>query len=935
VSRYRLIDYPAAFDPADPSRKGRMVFWRPTGIMGPAEKLTVPSGAVLGEREVSVVRAQRNGIRTARAPYWWMPVEAALPVLARSRLEDDGDPACRFWGAASLFALQLLSRGRIQPGVTSTGFDTWRVSPQLDEERAHFDELVAAMPPFAHAVPFGVNSLLLPQPAFLLSAFLDAVADSMPRTPGAVYLTGTAAFADRRPQHVPHLVLASGEWPSSQPPVGVRVSLRVQLSEDGASGVRAVVMVHDVDPPHDLMDAAHLFSRSAPPGSRNDARQAGTLVALRGAARAWPPLARLLDETAVPDALELEVEEVGELLGDAVPRLVKAGCEVHWPRDLVRSLTVRAVLAPRQGASSSGLLGPDTLLSFRWQAALGDGVDLTDAEMDRLAEAKRPFVRLRDRWVLVDEALLRKARRRQITDLSGIDAVAAALTGDAEVRGEVIPVAPGGWLAELHTALTSPAPDLPVPERLAGTLRHYQHQALSWMRQLTSHGLGCCLADDMGLGKTITLIALHLARAQETATRGPTLVVCPATLLGNWQREIGRFAPGTNVLRFHGPRRHLDGLTDDTIVLTTYGTARLSTDELAAHDWSLVTLDEAQHVKNAASSTARALRAIPSRARVALTGTPVENNLSELWAVLDWATPGLLGPLKAFKRRFATPIETHRDTAATTRLAALIRPFVLRRRKADPGIAPELPAKTDTTEYTPLSKEQAVLYEAVVRETMHQIGSSEGIARRGLVLKLLTSLRQICNHPAQFLKEQHPQLAGRSGKLDLLDDLLDVILAEQQSALVFTQYVQMGRLVAARLAERSIGHRMLHGATPVAQRHRLVDAFQQGDFPIFLLSLRAAGTGLTLTRASHVVFVDHWWNPAVMEQAADRAYRIGTTHPVQVHRLISEGTLEERIAELLTSKKDLADSVLAATAEGLTELSDEQLADLVTLRSLR
>ncbi|MCZ1012107.1 DEAD/DEAH box helicase [Streptomyces lydicus] len=617
--------------------------------------------------------------------------------------------------------------------------------------------------------------------------------------------------------------------------------------------------------------------------------------------------------------------------------LAAAGCEVHWPRDLVRSLTVRAVVGSRTpGSVSSGYLGPGALFAFRWQAALGDGEELTPAEMDRLAEAKRPFVRLRDRWVRVDAALLRKARARQIAQLPAGDAIAAALTGQADFGGETIAVEPEGWLASLRTALTTPAPEAPAPEALAGTLRHYQHGALSWMRQLTSQGLGCCLADDMGLGKTITLIALHLTRQETPASRGPTLVVCPASLLGTWEREVSRFAPATSVRRFHGPGRTLEGLGQDAFVLTTYGTARLDAARLAQTDWSLVALDEAQHVKNSASSTARALRQIPSRARVALTGTPVENNLTELWSLMDWANPGLLGPLKTFRTRLARPIETDRDPVAAARLTALIRPFVLRRRKTDPGIAPELPPKTDTTQYAPLSREQAVLYTAVVRESMQQIQATEGIARRGLVLKLLTSLRQICNHPAQYLKETNPtKLTGRSGKLDLFDDLLGVMLAEQQAVLAFTQYTELARLVSARLREQDIDHRMLHGGTPVARRSALVDDFQQGAFPVFLLSLRAAGTGLTLTRASHVVFLDQWWNPAVMEQAADRAYRIGSPHPVQVHRLISEGTVEERIVDLLATKKDLADTVLTSIDRGLTELDNDQLLDLITLRSPR
>ncbi|MGW5028778.1 DEAD/DEAH box helicase, partial [Streptomyces albidoflavus] len=318
--------------------------------------------------------------------------------------------------------------------------------------------------------------------------------------------------------------------------------------------------------------------------------------------------------------------------------------------------------------------------------------------------------------------------------------------------------------------------------------------------------------------------------------------------------------------------------------------------------------------------------------RVALTGTPVENNLSELWALLDWTTPGLLGPLTAFRARHARLVESGEDPEAAERLARLVRPFLLRRRKSDPGIVPELPPKTETDRPVPLTREQASLYEAVVRESMAAIERSEGIARRGLVLKLLTSLKQICNHPAQFLKESPARLEGRSGKLALLDELLDTLLAEDCSALVFTQYVGMAKLIGAHLAARAVPAELLHGSTPVAERERMVDRFQEGRTPVLVLSLKAAGTGLNLTRASHVFHYDRWWNPAVEEQATDRAYRIGQTRPVQVHRLITEGTVEDRIAELLTAKRALADAVLGSGEGALTELTDRELTDLVSLR---
>jgi SNF2 family DNA or RNA helicase len=637
----------------------------------------------------------------------------------------------------------------------------------------------------------------------------------------------------------------------------------------------------------------------------------------------------------VPDVLALSEEELGDLLGMAATRLAAAGVAVHWPRDLAQDLTASAVVrsAPGSATDGTGFFESEELLQFRWQLALG-GDPLTEAEMDALAEAHRPVVRLRDQWVLVDPALVRKARKRELGLLDPVDALSVALTGTAEVDGERVEAVPVGALATLRDRLTAGIHPADPPPGLQATLRDYQLRGLAWLDLMTSLGLGGCLADDMGLGKTITLIALHLRRAH----RDPTLVICPASLLGNWQREITRFAPGVPVRRFHGADRTLDDLTGG-FVLTTYGTMRSAAPTLAQQPWGMVVADEAQHVKNPYSATAKALRTIPSPARVALTGTPVENNLSELWALLDWTTPGLLGPLKSFRARHARAVENGEDEEAVTRLARLVRPFLLRRKKSDPGIVPELPPKTETDHPVPLTREQASLYEAVVRESMLAIETTEGIARRGLVLKLLTALKQICDHPALYLKEEHAaaqaagdRLAARSGKLALLDELLDTLLSEDGSAIVFTQYVGMARLITSHLSARAVPVELLHGGTPVAERERMVDRFQAGATPVLVLSLKAAGTGLNLTRAGHVVHFDRWWNPAVEEQATDRAYRIGQTQPVQVHRLITEGTVEDRIAEMLESKRALADAILGSGESSLTELSDRDLSDLVSLR---
>ncbi|MEV4054191.1 DEAD/DEAH box helicase [Amycolatopsis sp. NPDC049688] len=421
--------------------------------------------------------------------------------------------------------------------------------------------------------------------------------------------------------------------------------------------------------------------------------------------------------------------------------------------------------------------------------------------------------------------------------------------------------------------------------------------------------------------------------AAEPELGGPTLVLCPTSLLGNWEREFARFAPDIPVRRFHGGRRHLGDLAPDEVVLATYGVLRRDRETLSEVDWGLVAADEAQHVKNPLSATAKELRKIPARAKVALTGTPVENRLTELWSIVDWTTPGLLGPLDRFRRTVARPIERDRDQAVTERLAATVRPFLLRRRKTDPDIAPELPRKTETDRFVPLTAEQTTLYEAVVRENLAEIRETQGIKRRGQVLQLLTELKQICNHPAQFLKEPHGTLTGRSGKLAAFEELLDVILDEGESVLVFSQYVQLCRLLERRLTERGLPTELLSGASSPAKRQDMVDRFQAGEIPVFLLSLKAGGVGLNLTRATHVIHYDRWWNPAVEDQATDRAYRIGQDRPVQVHRLIAEGTLEERIAQVLEKKRGLAESIVGAGEDWITELSDDELADLVRLGS--
>ena len=859
-----------------------------------------------------------------------LPMRAATPVLTKAASGDTTHPSVALLGQAVLLALRIVASGRFSPGA-----DRWEPSSltAADDERVRL--LAQAR---AH------DDLSVEDAERTIREVLAAVVDTLPTSPpsgrsGRPSPRRTTKEGDferrlqaRIDRHARGLRLV-------ELPHLVTIALRVEADEEElvAGSVRVVLQVTDERDPLHVCDAALLWTEDAEVHGFGERAKVHAVLALRQAAQAWPVLDRLLD-LQVPDQIALDTDEIVSLLDEGVAELAARGVEVLWPRSLGRDLTTRTVLEHHGGAGrqeeplQEPMFGADSLFSFDWQVAL-HGEPLTPEEMDLLASSTSPVLRLRDQWMVVDPAVARRAKKRMVRRLKPMQALAATLTGIVEVEATDTEVVVGATIERVRGRIREAASrePLPVPRGLRATLRDYQRHGLTWLAELTSLGLGACLADDMGLGKTITLIGLHLHR-QENGATGPALVVCPASLLGNWEAEFARFAPSVRVRRFHGSSRSLDGLGDGDVVLTTYGTMRTSAKQLGAIAWDLVVADEAQHVKNPQSSTARALRTIESTARVALTGTPVENDLTELWAILDWATPGLLGSRNAFRKVWAAPIESGVDPSRARQFADLVGPFLLRRRKSDPGIAPELPPKTETDHPLRLTREQVVLYESLVRDLMDRIERAEPQDRRGLVLKLLTGLKQICNHPAHFLKQSGGRLAGRSEKLELLDEVLGTVLAESGAVLVFTQYVEMARLLEQHLARTGVPHQYLHGGTPVREREAMVARFQAGDVPVFLLSLRAGGTGLNLTRADHVIHLDRWWNPAVEEQATDRAYRIGQTRPVQVHRMITQGTIEERIDQLLTRKRSLAEAVLGRGETALTELSDAELRDLVTLR---
>jgi superfamily II DNA or RNA helicase len=609
----------------------------------------------------------------------------------------------------------------------------------------------------------------------------------------------------------------------------------------------------------------------------------------RRARRVWPPLD---DLSGGP--VRLAGSAVAALAGEAGRELSSLGVRIEWPENVARGLAARAVLVPR----AAGAVSAQSTVAVRWGLWLDDAA-LTEQESAAVAQAEG-LIRMRGQWVVIDPASRDRARDLGLPAITGSQAISAALTGEIQIGADTFDCVATGRLAGLLARSREPEPGEPgEPGTISGlkaSLRDYQRRAVAWLAGITGLGFGAVLSDDMGLGKTLTIIAFHLHRSA-----GPTLVVCPASLLTNWEREVARFAPGVPVRRHHGAARDLNDLPADGIVLTSYGTLLRDVDQFRGISFDLIVADEAQNIKNPRSMQATAIRHLDAGPRVAVTGTPVENSLTDLWAILDWTNPGLFGTSKAFRE--------------ASELNRLVGPFLLRRRKTDPAIAAELPGKIVSDHLVPLTPEQMALYTAVTRDTFSKIRTSSGIDRRGLILRTLQALRQVCNSPAHYLRARPDGWdanaeAARSGKLAGLDDLLAAITERREAALVFTGYVSMAHLLAGHLRARGMPADIVHGGIPGARRQEIVDRFQSGNGQFLILSVRAAGVGLNLTRADHVIHFDRHWNPAVEDQATDRAHRIGRRETVHVHHLIAENTVEDH-------------SCCATSARSLTACSPE------------
>ena len=646
-----------------------------------------------------------------------------------------------------------------------------------------------------------------------------------------------------------------------------------------------------------------------------------------------------------PTGRRLNTVEAHHFLEQQAAALQQAGFGVLLPAWWSRRGTktrpgIRAAAKTPAMQGGSGLSAA-SLIELNVDIALGDET-ISLEELDALADLKAPLVRFRGQWVEIDADDIRAAADywRNRGPLTLREAVSIGLGTDERADADGLSMVADGWLQELLDNLQQKGGirQLDAPDGFAGKLRPYQQLGYSWLAFLRQWGLGACLADDMGLGKTPTTLAALQLDCQQGNDR-PNLIVCPTSVINNWHREAARFTPDLTVLLHHGPnRRQGEELcrlaADHQVVITSYGTMNRDQDDLAAVQWRGVILDEAQNIKNHLSQQARAARSLDADYRVALTGTPVENHVGDLWAIMEFLNPGLLGTQTQFKRSYFQPIQSNRDEDAAARLKKATGPFILRRLKTDRSIIDDLPDKQETKQYCNLTREQVTLYEAVLREAETRLEDAEGMKRRGSILDTLTKLKQVCNHPRQLLGD-NSAIAGRSGKLSRLDGLLDEILPAGDRVLIFSQFAEMGAILQQHVQETyGVETPFLHGGVPRKRRDQMVERFQNDPHgpQAFVLSVKAGGSGLNLPRANHVIHYDRWWNPAVENQATDRAFRIGQTKDVHVHKFICAGTLEDRIDLMIDIKQETAQQVVGATSERwLTELSNAELRDVLAL----
>ena len=926
-----------------------------------------------------------------------LPPESPVFVLGQDTL---------FWRKAAYLVLEALAGENLIPTIIAPNGNGQKAYlarwlPVLDGPRdaERLAQLVQAMPPVCRAESLPpefrpVSTQPQTQPKALLDSFLNGMTDALARSWGRARVprivsdqeSPMQAWLIALFQDDPTIAASAAQLQAFNSGLrawlrnlqaaydqSFRIAFRLeapgQQPEASAKEWGLHFLLQARDDPSLLLPAEEVWRTTGNSlrylGRRFDMPHEKLLGGLGYAARLFPPLVPAL-QTSHPSMTNLDTPTAYRFLREAAPLLEQAGFGLlvpPWWNQRGARLGVRLHLKPRAGderrAPSGGKLSLSNLVSYQWELALGDTL-LTREEFEALVALKSPLVQIRGQWVQLDSEQVEAAihfweSQAQGGEISLIQAAQFGLGGQTNASDlPVTEVVAEGWVNDWLERLSHPERmiELVQPEGLRGLLRPYQLYGYSWLVFFRRFGMGACLADDMGLGKTVQALALiQYEKETQGMLPGPVLLLCPTSVVTNWQRETNRFTPGLTTMIHQGPGRlhgaeFKQAAQKVDLVLTSYAVVRMDAEQLQQVPWYGIIADEAQNIKNPSAKQTQAVRRLPGSFRLALTGTPVENRLTELWSIMQFLNPGYLGTLEKFRAEYAIPIERFGEPEATQRLRQLIGPFVLRRVKTDPNVIQDLPEKIEIKQYCNLTEEQATLYEAVVQSTMKKIAESEGIERKGLVLTLLMQLKQVCNHPMQYLHQVQVesggtdapdivQLAGRSGKLIRLVEMLDEILSEGDRALVFTQFAEMGHLLANYLPG-ALGHNVqfLYGGTPMKARDQMVQRFQEDDHapPIFILSLKAGGIGLNLTRANHVFHFDRWWNPAVEDQATDRSFRIGQLRNVEVHKFITAGTLEERIDELIDSKKGLADAIIGGGEQWLTELSTEDLRELVNLR---
>ncbi|WP_431869653.1 SNF2-related protein [Nocardiopsis eucommiae] len=900
------------------------------------------------------------------------PAEADTLLSALDSLPVAAGPALTHLGAVHVLAENLVRAGGVLPDlVGDPPLARWRPAP-LDTAEEHLAALTRALPPaaVAHLPPAeraeAARLCVLAPLELLTDAVARRLATAAPGATGEDTLPGpevppaarlAAALTGRHTRVDTDTARALRgplrEW-RSRVRGGGRAQLLFVLREPEPEGAHGgprpwtlEFWVRSTSDPGLRLPLERVWLGEGAAWLPEDVGSTA-LADLRRAARHLPALRRALADLA-PARLTMDTARAQNFVGEAAARLTSAGFGVVLPEWSGRgALALRMTVSEEPKRRGRGGVGPTALVDVSFEALLrGPGgqepLDETElAELAELARLKRSLVQVRGRWMEMDpgrvEAALDLMRRSGRGPVRREEALRTAIGAEPTPLPVADVVAGGPLGALLDGGAEAALRPMGSPPGFEGTLRPYQDRGSAWLRFLGELGLGAVLADDMGLGKTVQLLALLTDERAGEAVPGPTLLVCPVSLVGNWRKEAERFAPGLRVHVQHGPDRptgnalaRLVGGCD--LVVTTYGVVARDAEELSGMPWHRVVCDEAQALKNHATRQARAVRSLPAATRIALTGTPVENNLGELWSVMDFANPGLLGTAADFQRAVADRAEAEEGTGEGTDLVRrLTGPFVLRRLKTDRTIIADLPEKQEMRTWCTLTPEQASLYKAVVDDLSERMAEADEKERKGLVLSSMSRLKQICNHPAQFLGDGSA-LAGRSGKLDRLESILGEAVAEGDKALCFTQYARWGERLAPYLRSRlGVPVLWLHGGTSRAERERMTEHFQTVAGPVvFLLSLKAAGTGLNLTAANHVVHVDRWWNPAVENQATDRAFRIGQRRNVQVRKLVCVGTVEERVDEMITRKSVLADGAVATGEGWLGGLSVEDLREVVRL----